>query len=43
MRDALEQAGLAGVYGKVAASDSSRALAVGVLKCLERTVRSERE
>ena len=35
-RDALEQAGLAGVYAKVAASDSSRALAVGVLKCLER-------
>ena len=35
-RDALEQAGLAGVYTKVAASDSSRALAIGVLKCLER-------
>ena len=35
-RDALEQAGLADFYAKVAGIDSSRALAVGVLRCLER-------
>ena len=35
-RDALEQADLAAAYPEVAAIDSSRALAVGVLKCLER-------
>ena len=36
-RDALEQAGLADFYARVAGIDSSRALAVGVLRCLERT------
>ena len=35
-RDALEQAELADLYAKVAGIDSSRALAVGVLRCLER-------
>ena len=35
-RDALEQAGLEDFYAKVAGIDSSRALAVGVLRCLER-------
>ena len=35
-RDALEQAELADFYAKVASIDSSRALAIGVLRCLER-------
>ena len=35
-RDALEQAELADFYAKVAGIDSSRALAIGVLRCLER-------
>ena len=36
-QDALEQAGLTDFYARIAGIDSSRALAVGVLRCLERS------